>query len=219
MYSIATKIKKARVEKGWTQTHLAEHSGLNQPMIAKYESGSTPSAKNLLKIAEALNLPIEYFTTTKQSPVDTPFDDKLLDRAFQKAKALSSSKKSLIYNTTYVLRIVFFRTIKTKDGSKDSTQQYVTAIQRSNHVRTKFADYMKADFGFARVPHINGTIGFTSVHVHFAPINYDADLGKISSFTKEMPLRLSAFFGISPLTIYSDTKIPITKLSAAGNFI
>ena len=120
-------------------------------------------------------------------------------------------KKSQYFksNTTYVIRVSFY----------DENDVFVTGILRSNYTRTKIGDYLKTDFGFARVPNINGTVGFTSVHFHFAAINYDADLGKIKSFTKEVPMRLSVFFGISPLTIYSDTKVPVTKLSAAGNFI
>jgi hypothetical protein len=127
----------------------------------------------------------------------------------KKSKTFYKNSQYFRSNTTYVIRVSFY----------DEKDVFVAGILRSNYTRTKIGDYLKTDFGFARVPNINGLVGFTSVHFHFAAINYDADLGKIKSFTKEVPMRLSLFFGISPLTIYSDTKVPVTKLSGAGNFI
>jgi hypothetical protein len=178
------------------------HDGANSDSAKIYNSGASVSRPVFWKrFGDAFYIVIVY------------------DQVWNKEKRCFYKKNQFFKpNTTYVLRIVFYKTIKSKDGKSDSAK-YITAIERSNHIRTKFGDYLKADFGFAHVPNINGTIGFTSVHVHFAPVNYDADLGKIASFSKELPMRLSAFFGISPLTIYSDTKVPITKLSAAGNFI
>lgn len=113
-------------------------------------------------------------------------------------------------NRTYVMRVVFF----------DKQGKYLTHLSRSNHIRTKFGDYMKSDFGFGYVNMFNpGVIGFASAHVYLYPINYDADLGKIKSLYKQASMRLSGFFGISPITIYSNTQQPIVPLTKTGNFV
>lgn len=134
------------------------------------------------------------------------------------SEVLKKDRKSGFYestqffkpNRTYVMRVVFF----------DKQGKYLTHLSRSNHIRTKFGDYMKSDFGFGYVNMFNpGVIGFASAHVHLYPINYDADLGKIKSLYKQASMRLSGFFGISPLTIYSNTQQPIVPLTKTGNFV
>jgi hypothetical protein len=121
-----------------------------------------------------------------------------------KGKFLSPGK-------TYSFRLIFC----------DSTGREMkgSQIDRSTMTRTKLSDYVKLDFGFAYSPHIVGVFGFTSAHFYLTAINQDADLGKIKGFKRQVALRTSFFIGISPFTIYSDTKQPIDKPSGAGNFI
>ena len=117
--------------------------------------------------------------------------------------------KYLSPNTAYTFKIVFL----------DSNNSTISSIQRSNYTRTKLGDYIKPDFGFGYSPHINGTFGFTDAHIYLAAINNDADLGKLKGIGKQILLRTSFYFGISPLTIYYVTKQPINKLTGAGNFV
>ena len=55
---IGQKIKKARLERGFTQQELGEIVGVQKSAIAKYESGRVVNIKRstLQKIAKALNI-------------------------------------------------------------------------------------------------------------------------------------------------------------------
>jgi transcriptional regulator with XRE-family HTH domain len=54
-----TKIRTIRKRKGWTQTRLAERSGVSANYIALLERGKkTPSLKLLSRIAEALEVKV-----------------------------------------------------------------------------------------------------------------------------------------------------------------
>ena len=59
----AEKIRNARKYSGLTQKQLSEKTGIPQITIRKYEDGTfTPKIEKLLLIANALNLPLFYFT-------------------------------------------------------------------------------------------------------------------------------------------------------------
>ena len=54
------KIKKLRLEKGWSQERLAKEAGLAQSFIHAVETGKkSPTMRSLRKIARALEVPIE----------------------------------------------------------------------------------------------------------------------------------------------------------------
>lgn len=56
---IGDKIKKIRIEKGLTQTQLAELAQLPQPTIHYVESGKSPRMDTLDKITQALGITLE----------------------------------------------------------------------------------------------------------------------------------------------------------------
>ncbi len=56
MATIAEQIRKGRVDHGWTQAYLAEHSGLSRPTIARIERGDDVSTATLAKVAASLGL-------------------------------------------------------------------------------------------------------------------------------------------------------------------
>jgi len=58
----ATKLKKAREEKGYSQKELGLRVGLSDKSISIYEKGSVyPPISNLLRIAKELDKPVGYF--------------------------------------------------------------------------------------------------------------------------------------------------------------
>lgn len=64
MIAIGKRIKAARKAKGMSQQDLAEKIGIAQQTINRYESGKMiPRFIRLLKIAEALNVPIDSLVT------------------------------------------------------------------------------------------------------------------------------------------------------------
>lgn len=54
-------IKAKRLAKGWTQTELAQKSGVPQPTISQIEKGTRkyPTHKSIKRIAKALEVDIE----------------------------------------------------------------------------------------------------------------------------------------------------------------
>jgi transcriptional regulator with XRE-family HTH domain len=60
--AVATKIKSARVEKGWKQKHLAAAVHVEPMTVSRWERGATtPDFDALALIAEATDKPVSYF--------------------------------------------------------------------------------------------------------------------------------------------------------------
>ncbi|HBK1899986.1 TPA: LexA family transcriptional regulator [Campylobacter jejuni] len=62
--NLAQKIRALRENKGWTQTELAQYSGIGKSTIQLYESNNAkknPTIENLKKIADAFEVSIDYF--------------------------------------------------------------------------------------------------------------------------------------------------------------
>lgn len=56
-YALIQSIIKHRIQKGWSQTELAQAIGTKQPVISRLEKGITnPSIDTLQKVARALGL-------------------------------------------------------------------------------------------------------------------------------------------------------------------
>ena len=57
-------LQRARGERGLTQRQLAARCAISQPRISQFESGEvTPSLEQLLRLAEALQVPVQFFLT------------------------------------------------------------------------------------------------------------------------------------------------------------
>jgi transcriptional regulator with XRE-family HTH domain len=71
--TIGDKIKKVRLERGWTQTDLANRLGFNACQISFYESGKRePNFKNFIKLCEALGCtPNDLLGWDKESTICT----------------------------------------------------------------------------------------------------------------------------------------------------
>lgn len=60
------RIKEVREAHGLSQTRLAELSGVHRVSIARYELGvNVPTAKNLMKLAIAMNVSIDELMNRK----------------------------------------------------------------------------------------------------------------------------------------------------------
>ena len=58
---LGERIKELRTEHGWSQGELAEHVGGDARQISRYENGRiTPSLDAIVRIAEVLNVSIDY---------------------------------------------------------------------------------------------------------------------------------------------------------------
>ena len=64
--SIGEKIRTVRKDAGLTQTQLAERMGTTQHAVYMYERGeNSPRIDTVVKIAEALKVPVEYLLSTE----------------------------------------------------------------------------------------------------------------------------------------------------------
>jgi len=64
------RLKKARIYRGMTLTDLAAKTGLTKQALSQFENGPiTPSDSSLFALANALDFPVEYFSTTSRYTV------------------------------------------------------------------------------------------------------------------------------------------------------
>lgn len=78
--NIGEKIKKARLEKGYTQEELGNLIGVQKSAVAKYEKGRVVNIKRsvLSKISKVLEIPpVELVSDIEEKPVETA--NKLAD--------------------------------------------------------------------------------------------------------------------------------------------
>lgn len=54
--SLGDEIRKARLERGWSQQQLAEAAGLSRPTVARVEGGEDVSTATLEKVAATLGM-------------------------------------------------------------------------------------------------------------------------------------------------------------------
>lgn len=70
---IGNRIKSVRVKKGWTQSDLANNIDMSQAMVVQWEKNiRKPRGKTLRKIADILEVPINYFDVI---PMDNEFEE------------------------------------------------------------------------------------------------------------------------------------------------
>jgi transcriptional regulator with XRE-family HTH domain len=66
---LGSRLKAARLAKGWTQQELAEHCGLTPAFLSYLETGNrSGSLASFLKVADALSLEPEALLAGKATP-------------------------------------------------------------------------------------------------------------------------------------------------------
>lgn len=94
-------IADLREQKGWSQTDLADKSGVSRVMIGKYERGdAVPSIEAAKKIADALEVSLDYLVG---EGINSKFDKRTLKR-LQDLELLEEDKKSTLFDLidTYI---------------------------------------------------------------------------------------------------------------------
>ncbi|MDA3906803.1 MAG: helix-turn-helix transcriptional regulator [Bacteroidales bacterium] len=96
--SFAQRLKKARIDKGLSQTELGTLAGIHYTQVGRYENkGSQPSAEILSKLANALGVSSDFLTngTTNEMAENTLSDKELLNQ-FKAVEQMDDKDKSVI---------------------------------------------------------------------------------------------------------------------------
>jgi transcriptional regulator with XRE-family HTH domain len=113
--SIGDRIKKRRLELGWTQDQLCTKAGISKGFLSDLENSKrSVSADNLLDIARALSLSLDYLMTgdaSEPKPSEVPIPSSL---------AKFAAEERLSFRQTLMLldmqkQIVAHRSAKKKD--------------------------------------------------------------------------------------------------------
>jgi transcriptional regulator with XRE-family HTH domain len=112
---VGERIKKRRLELGWTQDQLCQKAGISKGFLSDLENDKrSVSATNLLDIARALTLSLDYLmtgTASEQQPTEVPIPASL---------ARFAADERLSFRQTLMLldmqkQIVAHRSAKKKD--------------------------------------------------------------------------------------------------------
>ena len=88
------RLKKLRKEAGLTQVDVAEKLGISQPAYASWERGvKKPTQDNLVKIAQVLNVSIDYLVGNSEEKSDDLDNIELLFR--MNSKGLTDEEKEV----------------------------------------------------------------------------------------------------------------------------
>ena len=75
------RLKKLRKDSGFTQVDVAEKLGISQPAYASWERGiKKPTQENLVKIAQVLNVSVDYLVGNSEEKSDDLDNIELLFR-------------------------------------------------------------------------------------------------------------------------------------------
>jgi putative transcriptional regulator len=88
------RLKDLRKQAGLTQVDVAEKLGISQPAYASWERGAKkPTQDNLVKIAQILNVSVDYLVGNSEEKADVLDNIELLFR--MNSKGLSKEEKAV----------------------------------------------------------------------------------------------------------------------------
>lgn len=88
------RLKDLRKQAGLTQVDVAEKLGISQPAYASWERGAKkPTQENLVKIAQILNVSVDYLVGNSEEKADELGNIELLFR--MNSKGLTEEEKAV----------------------------------------------------------------------------------------------------------------------------
>jgi len=96
--SFSERLKKARLEKGYSKSDLAKEINVHYSQIGRYEEkGAQPSADILAKLANALEVTSDYLMNgTSDDLANSSLTDKELLNQFKMIEKMTDEKKSVV---------------------------------------------------------------------------------------------------------------------------
>ena len=90
----AERLKELRKKANFTQVEVAEKLGISQPAYASWERGvKKPTQENLVKIAQVLNVSVDYLVGNSEEKADELDNIELLFR--MNSKGLTEEEKEV----------------------------------------------------------------------------------------------------------------------------
>lgn len=116
MSGVGDRIKKRRLELNWTQDQLAQKAGISKSFLSDLENGKrSVSADNLLDIARALGVSLDYLMTG--AAVEQPVTEVPIPAALARFAAVEGlSFRKAIVLLDMQKQIVAHRSARKKDG-------------------------------------------------------------------------------------------------------
>jgi transcriptional regulator with XRE-family HTH domain len=82
-------LRKARLERGWSQARLGQRSGLQQPVVSAYESGARePSVSALRRLARAMGMDVALVAAQPGAGPDPSVMARQLEDVLSLAEAM-----------------------------------------------------------------------------------------------------------------------------------
>lgn len=96
--TFSERLKKARLEKGYSKSDLAKEIGIHYSQIGRYEEkGAQPSAEVLGKLANILEVSTDFLMNgTSDDLAQSSLTDKELLNQFKKIEKLPTDKKMIV---------------------------------------------------------------------------------------------------------------------------
>jgi transcriptional regulator with XRE-family HTH domain len=95
------RLVQLRKERHLSQGELAQRAGVHANVIGRYERGAAkPSIEQLLKIAEALNVSLDYLT----GKVDEPIEPQLMQQMISLQRLPPKEKEHILFTLEALVR-------------------------------------------------------------------------------------------------------------------
>lgn len=94
---VAQRLKALRKERRWSQEELAQAAGVDQHQLSRYENGhAVPSAEALVKLAQALDVSVDYLLIEDAPRQPLRFRDPELTSRLQALAQLSKADRDAL---------------------------------------------------------------------------------------------------------------------------
>ncbi len=95
--TLGQRIRKLRLEKGWTQRQLEEQAGLESRNLTRYESDKVrPRLKSLKMLANALEVSVDELAAEDEEKAEERFQDKELLNQFLAVEQMGEQDRMAI---------------------------------------------------------------------------------------------------------------------------
>lgn len=179
------RLKEARELRGYTMTLLAEVVDVSRQAISQFESGiTTPSTANIIKIANFLKMPLEYFYTDRprKNKLTSPIYFRRLNSATKKDRTKAMKYEEwLIDIHDYISEYLKLPSTNIPEIDKDFLEINDDDIEQ-------ISEYVRNKWGLGLGPISNVALLLENNGVILGNMNISKDLDSFSAWRGDFPL-------------------------------